>query len=357
MKRLFAHGLLTTALVLGLIAEASGQTPVSVVRPQTGESAETLRFTGNLTARQVAGLSSQESGLIAAMHVDAGDTVESDQVLVELDSGLAEQDVARATAARDEARAALDEARRLAEEARRLGNDRFFPETELRARESGVVLAEARLARAESELSRERERLDRHRLRAPFDGVIGQRHVERGEWIEPGTAVVELVKVDELWLDVRVPQRYWADLGRMDGVTVRAWPDVDPDRELDTRVQARVPVSDPTARTFLLRLLVNDDSGIITPGMSARVELVLERDEATIRVPRDAILRYPDGTTTVWVVEAGSDQAHEHAVDVRRNVGDMAELSDELPADARVVTRGNEILSEGETVRIVEDEG
>lgn len=356
MKRLFAHCLLAACL-LAQVAAASGQTPVSVVRPQSGDSVETLRFTGNLTARQVAGLSTQESGLVAAMLVDVGDAVARDQVLVELDTGLAEQGVARAEAVRDEARAALQESRRLAEEARRLGSERFFPETELRARESGVALAEARLARAESELSSERERLDRHRLRAPFDGVIGQRFFERGEWVEPGTPVVELVNVDELWLDVRVPQRYWADLGRMDGVRVRAWPDVDPDRELGARVQARVPVSDPTARTFLLRLLIDDDSGGITPGMSARVELVLERDEPTVRVPRDAILRYPDGTTTVWVVEAGSDRARERAVEIRRQVGDMVELAGELQADARVVTRGNEVLSEGETVRIVEEEG
>lgn len=340
----------------GHAASLSAQTPVSVAEPQRGQSSETLRFTGNLRARQVAGLSAQEAGLVSEMRVDAGDMVDTDDALVELDAGLVEQDVARSRAARDEAKASLEEARRLAAEARQLGNDRFFPETELRSRESSVTLAEAALARAESELARERERLERHTLHAPFSGVVSERYVELGEWVDPGTAVLELVNVDELWLDVRVPQRYWSDMGRSDGVSVRARADVAPDRVLDADVHARVPVSDPTARTFLLRLLVEDDSGDITPGMSASVEVTLERDQETLRLPRDAILRYPDGTTTVWIVEDEADVAHEREVDVRRNIGELVEIEGELPDDARVIVRGNEVLDEGETVRVVEDD-
>lgn len=356
MPRFPFVALLAACLALSA-TPATAQTPVSVAEPQTGPSEETLRFTGNLTARQVAGLSVQEAGLVSAMHVDAGDVVAADDLLVELDAGLVEQDVARARAARNEASASLEEARRLAAEARQLGDDRFFPETELRSRQSAVVLAEAALARAESELSRERERIERHSLSAPFDGVVGERYAEPGEWVEPGTPVVELVNVGELWLDVRVPQRYWTDLGRGENVSVRARADVAPERELDARVHARVPISDPTARTFLLRLLVTDDSGAITPGMSASVEVTLERDETSQRVPRDAIVRYPDGTTTVWIVAAGEETAHEREVTVRRNIGDLVELEGELPDGVRVVVRGNEVLSEGESVRIVEGEG
>lgn len=354
MKPLVAQVLLI-AVLGGPGTTALAQTPVTAVEPSTGRSTESLRMTGNLIARQISGLSMQESGLVSVIHVDVGDVVKQGDLLVELDAGLVELDVARAEAARAEAAASLDEARRLAAEARRLGDDSFLPETERRARDSAVVLAEAALARVESDLSRERERLERHRLHAPFDGIISQRHFDRGEWVEPGSAVVDLVKADELWLDVRVPQRHWSDLRRRENVTVRAWADVDPERELDARVHARVPLSDPTARTFLLRLLVHDDSGAITPGMSAGVEVTIKRDETTVRIPRDAILRYPDGTATIWILEDGSNRASEREVVVRRNIGDRVELEGDLPEGARVVTRGNEALSEGETVRIVED--
>lgn len=345
---------LSALCLCALTMPAAAQMPVSVVRPTLSDSVETLRFTGNLTARQSSRLSPQVSGLVAVIHADAGDVVAEGDLLVELDKRLVTLDVARARAALEEAEAALDEARRLAEEGRRLLGDRYLPSTEVRAREAAAVLAEAARDRVSSELDREQQRLALHQLRAPFGGVLSRRLVERGEWIEPGSAVAELVQVDELWLDVRVPQRYWADVGQ-GAVKVRAWADVAPDRELDTEVHARVPVSDATARTFLLRLLVHDETRAITPGMSAQVEIGLVREVPTTRIPRDALLRYPDGTTTVWIVPEGSNRASERPVTVLRNLGQDAELAEALPADARVVVRGNEVLGEGDTVQIVED--
>lgn len=348
----FGAGLSAVLCLLAGWVEA--QTPVSVVRPVRAESVETLRFSGNLVARESARLSPQVAGLIAELEVDVGDRVETGQTLLQLDARLAELEVARAEAARAEARAALDEARRLAEEGRRLVGDRFLPDTEVRARESAAVLAEAGLARAEAELATEQERLRRHSLDAPFSGVIAARLAERGEWVGPGVPVLELVRVDELWLDVQVPQRYWVELGRSEAL-VRAHADVAPDSPLETEIQARVPVSDPTARTFLLRLLVHDRGENLMPGMSARVEVDLKRDQAATLVPRDALLRYPDGSTTVWIVPVGSDRASQRPVTVRRFLGDQVELDEELGAEARVVVRGNEVLSEGEVVRVVEE--
>lgn len=352
-----AHRGTTLAILLLaqlVAATALAQTPVSVARPALSGSTETLRLTGNLTARRTAGLSPQVAGRIERLAVDAGDPVEAGGVIAELDDRLASLQVARAEALLSEAAAALDEARRLAEEGRRLTSSRFLPDTEVRAREAAVVAAEAALQRAEAELAIEREREARHVLRAPFGGIVSARLAQQGEWIEPGSAVVELVEVEDLWLDVRVPQGYWAALAR-DRVSVRARADAEPDRLLDTEIIARVPVSDPAARTFLLRLLVHDETGDLTPGMSARVELDLVTDEARTRVPRDAVLRDPDGTTRVWLLPEGSDRVRQQVVTVRRMLGDQAELAERLGRDMRVVVRGNEDLSEDEVVRVVEE--
>lgn len=346
--------LASALLATSMLAEA--QTPVSVVRPATTEGVETLRLTGNLTARQSARLSTQTAGLIETLNVDVGDAVEQGQLLLALDSELARLNVARAEAALAEAQAEMNEVQRLAEEGRRLVQDRFLPDTEVRAREAAVVLAEASVARVEAELATERERRNRHALRAPFDGVIVERLGERGEWVEPGTAVFELVGLVQLWLNVRVPQRYWSAMVD-DRIDIRAFADVAPDVQLETEIEARVPVSDATARTFLLRLGVESTSADLTPGMSAQVEIDLSSGSRSTLIPRDALLRYPDGTTTIWIVPAGTNQAREQQVAVRRLLAEQVELVDDLPADTRVVVRGNEGLSENEVVRIVGDPG
>jgi len=89
--------------------------------------------------------------------------------------------------------------------------------------------------------------------------------------------------------------------------------------------------------------------------MSAQVSIKLPGNGPVTLVPRDAIIRSPDGTTTLWVVPAGSNQARQREVEVIRNLDDQVELADEFSSGDRVVVRGNEVLSDGETVRI--DEG
>ena len=340
--------------LLAPLAAVQAQAPVAVVAPETGQASQTLTLSGTLTARQSARLSPQVAGLVAELAVDAGDAVEAGEVLVRLDRRMAELQEARAVALVNEAGVALAEAERLRDEARRLVESRFVPDSEVLAREAGVVEAQARLERARSELALAREHLAQHVVRAPFAGIVSQRLTAAGEWVATGTAVLELVAVDDLWLDVRVPQQHWTSVGAATDIV--AFADHAAESPLDTRVHARVPVNDPAARTFLLRLQVHDESGRITPGMSARVRIDLPGTAAVTRVPRDALVRYPDGTTTIWIVDPAAEPtvARQREVELLRFVGDRAELAGDLDGAQQVVVRGNEGLSEGESVRIVE---
>ncbi|HUG99110.1 MAG TPA: efflux RND transporter periplasmic adaptor subunit [Gammaproteobacteria bacterium] len=351
---MYYRGLWPVILSLALLSPATAQVPVSVVEPETGRASQTLSLSGSLIARQSARLSPQVAGLVADMVVDAGDRVAAGDVLVRLDARMARLEEARALAEVDETLAARAEAERLRDEGRRLVESNFVPDTEVQAREAAMLQADAALARARSELAIVRQRLAQHVIAAPFDGVVSQRLAEAGEWVATGTAVLELVTVDDLWLDVRVPQQYWTRIDA--GTQLVAFADPAPDTPLDVRLHARVPVNDPAARTFLLRLLVHDETGGITPGMSARVQISLPGTSAVTLVPRDAIIRYPDGTTTIWIVETadGREVARQHQVELLRVVGERAELAGELEPGRRVIIRGNEVLSEGEPVRIVE---
>jgi RND family efflux transporter MFP subunit len=346
---------LVAGFSLGLLPLAgAGATPVVVAAPTVGPATQTLSLSGNLTPQQAAAISPQVAGVVAAMRVDAGDAVAAGDVLVELDARTARLEQARARAVVEEARTALAEAERLRDEGRRLLERRVLPESEVQAREAALRLAAAAVDRARSELDLASERVAQHVIRAPFGGVVSRRLADAGEWVGTGSPVVELVTVDDLWLDVRVPQQFWSRLGP--DLQLAAYADALPGQQLDAQLHARVPVNDPAARTFLLRLRVHDESGRLIPGMSARVELELSGDGAVTSVPRDAITRYPDGSATVWVIMAadGGWVAHEHQVRLLRLAGERAELAGELPAGAGVVIRGNEGLAEGERVTIAE---
>jgi len=342
---------LLAAAALPVLAQEPA--PVAVAMPEVRPAVERIELTGSFTARRSAQLSPRLSGLVETIEIDAGDRVAAGDVIVRLDKRLAGLALAQAEASVAQARAARDEAVRLREEAERLGEDRFFPDTEIQARRSAVQVARAALDVATAERDTVAERVARHAIVAPFDGIIAEKLTEAGEWVETGTAVAELVAVDDLWLDVQAPQRLWPRLRQRSEVSVVV--DALGGQVFAAEVAARVPVSNPDARTFLLRLVLPHADPDITPGMSARINLRLTTDTDALLVPRDALIRYPDGTITVFVVERETRPAtvRQREVTVGRVDGDMAVIESGLEAGQTVVVRGNEVLGDGDAVRIV----
>jgi RND family efflux transporter MFP subunit len=355
--RIFICAICLIAVAHGAPALGQEPAPVTVAQPEVRPAVDRVELTGSFTARRAAQLSPRLSGLVETISIDAGDTVEAGDVVVRLDDRLARLQLAQAEALVAQARAAFDEAVRLRDEAERLGKDKFLPDTLIQARKSAVHVAKAAMDVASAERDTAAERLERHAIIAPFDGVVARRLTESGEWVETGTAVAELVSIDDLWLDVQAPQRLWPRL-RQD-TRVDAVVDALGGRAFAAAVAARVPVSDPRARTFLLRLKLSDANADadITPGMSARVVLRLSTGADAVLVPRDALIRYPDGTITVFVLDDATTppKVRQREVVIGRVDGDMAVIESGLEAGQRVVVRGNEVLSDDDTVRVVSE--
>lgn len=339
---------------------------VQVASSTPADFGEQFTISGTLTAERSTRLSPRVDGLVAKMHVDAGDRVRSGQVLMELDPAVGRQALLRVRAQAAEAAAAVAESERLYEEARRLGKDQYIAASQVDAREAELELARAALSSARASEREQAELVQRHALPAPFAGVIAEKMAEVGEWVQRGTPVLALVATDRVRLDVQVPQERYADIDEDAEVTVVA--DALGNQPLRARVGAKVPVTDPGARTFLLRLLVEDPQGRLLPGTSARAEFALPAREAALAVPRDALLRQPDGGYSLFVVqEAAEGQragaagrgarlvARQRTVTVLRDQGDMAAVTEGLQPGERVVVRGNEALRDGQAVRLVED--
>lgn len=305
------------------------------------------RITGTLTSPHAADLSTPIAGLVTALPLDAGDRVRPGDLLVELDAELAEHALAAADAEAERAGAALAEARRLLREGQDLVQNNSIAASEFDAR---AAAAERRHQQA---------RVARHRIEAPFAGVISQRHAELGEWVSPGTDVMGLVATEGLRFDFRVPQELYPLVTADTRVELRltALPDV----RFAGEIQAIVPVKERAARTFLLRVLPVDGKAhpAMTPGMSVQGTLYLDSGRTSVTVPRDALLRHPDGRVSLWVLKRSGEapQVQEHQVRLGLAFGDHVEIRDGLTAGVPVVIEGNEALEPGQTVRLLEDAG
>ena len=342
-------------LLLAAAVQAQPAAPtVAVVMPDTTPVTDRLQLTGTLSAEHGARLSPRVDGLVARVRVDAGDVVRAGEPLLELDAALARLALERSRAENANAQVRVDEAARLLGEARRLAEQQHVSATEIAAREAALALAEAERAAARAAEREQAELVERHVLPAPFDGVIVRRLTEAGEWVTRGTPVLELVAIDRVRLDVQAPQERYADIAEDAEVTVR--PDAQPGLELPARIAARVPVAgEAGARSFLVRILIDDAEHRLLPGTSATASIHLRgavRD-GVLRIPRDALLRQPDGGFNVFIIEGDEDPvARRRPVRIGRQGDGMVEVLDGLPADRPVVVRGNEVLRDGQRVRI-----
>lgn len=326
--------------------------PVVVATTELRELVEQVPVSGTVRSPRVAQLSPEVAGRVAQVLIDAGDHVAAGAPLLRLDTALARLALQAAEAAVDQAREELADARRRLDDVRRLASGRSIAETQVRALETEVRGDAATLRLREAERDSAAERLRRHDLSAPFEGVISRKLTEAGEWVAPGDAVLELLADQGLRVEFRVPQAYFPSLAPGTAVDVEF--DALPGRRLAARIGEIVPVSDPSARTFLIRVYPDDPSLPLTPGMSARGTLGIRSGEHGVMVARDALLRHPDGRVTAWVIEG--DEAMPTVTERQVHTGlafdGLVAVRSGLEAGTRVVVEGNEALRQSQRVNI-----
>jgi len=321
---------------------------VEVIKPKLSGNNQTLVFSGTITAKKRSMLSPRVDGLVAVVNVDAGSKVAKGDVLLKLDSVVLQKQLKELKINVRKAIIERDEAQRVVKEAERLISSKHIPENELATRKANLELKEAEVLAIKASQEIMEETLRRHQLIAPFSGVISHKMTEAGEWISRGDTVLELVSLDEIRLDINVPQEHFADLTKE--TIVRIISDAYPDQPIKGKIQAIVPVSDSQIRAFLVRVAMDTNDLSLLPGTSAIAEFEVQGADNHLLIPRDALLNNPDGTHSVFIIE--NDKAYRRKVELGRAIDNGVNIVNGIDVDDQIVIRGNEVLSDQQSVHI-----
>lgn len=345
----------------GAPAFASDPVPVTTTIVKTETVSHEVILNGTVTSPKVSRLSVSTPGLVSALLVEEGDFVEQGDPLLQLDKELIELQWRSSNVAAEQARIAMNDAQRRLDEAKVLVTQKNIAATTVKDRVAELAEDKANFNRMLSDAAYQKALLDRHTLRAPFPGVISDRLTELGEWVSPGTGVYELVSKDDLRLDLSVSETLVANVAKNAQVsfTIAGMSDW----IYQGTVQTIVPISDPQARTFLLRVAINapkpdadnGDIKVLLPGMSVQAKLIISTGRQGIVVPRDAILRYPDGRILVWEIVRDNNiqTVEERQVKLGHSRNGYVEVTEGLIDGAVIVVRGNETLRQGQAVQVV----
>ena len=353
--RLSKCSVIAVVLVLPYLVAAAPALKVLVAPVVSAPMVEKLLLSGTTTSPQSSALATRVDGYVEKLLVDVGDRVHAGDPLLEFDARIAGLELQRLTAAAEEADFLYRDAARLAKEAKKLVNNKNISQTEYETRIAQAAASKARTAQLSAQRQVQQEQLQRHTLKAPFTGVIAEKLTETGQWVRADSAAFRLAQMDPLFIEVRVPERYFGRL-RV-GAGVQLVPGFQADLDISTKIERIVPVSDPDSRTFLARLKIPNPDWSLVPGMAVRAEFSLSDAQtgAVLQVPADALVRRTDGSTLVWVVrpERDASVARPIAVTVGRSANNHVEInSGQLKAGDPVVILGNESLRAGQPVTI-----
>lgn len=293
-----------------------------------------LEAVGTLVAVNGTDVTTEAGGVVQRILFEPGQPVTAGTPLVELTS-----DAELATLEALEASANL--ARVQADRWRALGAEQLVSQAEVEERATQAATARAQ---AESQ----RALIAQKRIRAPFDGVLGIRKVDLGEYLAPGAPIVSLQSLDPIFLDFTLPEQELGNVTR--GQAIHARVDSIPGRGFEGTVTAIEPAVDPGTRNFRVQATLANPDHLLRPGAFAKVEFDVGNEQDVVVIPQTAVAFNPYGNVVFVVVpaEAGGDGAADDGAEGEQLIA-RQRFIDTGPTrgDMIVVTRG---LEPGETV-------
>ena len=295
---------------------------------------------GTFTAVNGTEVTTEAGGVIREILFAPGQRVKAGTVLVRLNTANEE-----ATLHALEAAAKLSVAQ--AERWRALGAQKLVSRDDVEQRNADAA---ARLAQVEAQ----RALIAQKTIRAPFDGVLGIRKINLGQYVAPGAALVNLQALDPILIDFSLPQQRLGAL--VEGGQVHASVEGLSGRDFEGRIVAIEPQIDPQTRNFKVQATFRNDGLALRPGMFAKVVFDLGAEQRVVVVPQTAISFNPYGNS-VYVIEDVQRKAgetdmtgkpltgkksivHQRFVKTGATRGDLIAVVDGLKPGERVVTSG-----------------
>lgn len=253
---------------------------------------------GVVEARRRATLSAQVGGRVESIEFDVDDTVERGAVVLRIRDTEYRTDRARAAAALDEAVAGFDDAEREFRRSENLRRRKLISEAQYDSAAAALEAARARREVARAALAQAEEQLDRTVLRAPYSGVVVERHVEPGETLVPGQAIISGYAAGELRVSAQVPQSMIGAVREHRRARILS---LDGERSIDIDDITIHPFADPQNHAFPVRLDLPGTDSELFPGMLVKVALALGEYQRLL-LPRTALVARAE-INAVYVIE------------------------------------------------------
>ena len=382
---------------------------VVVVKAKLASGSSDLELPGSIQAINLASIYARTNGYVRERFVDIGTPVKAGQLLAVIASPEIDQELAQGRASLEQSRAALEQAKANLAQAvaqvnqakanvgqaqaneeiaattnerwTRLVNKGVLPkqqgderrsafnarQAETKAAIAAQATAEANIGSRTADILAARAAIDAQlanvrrleemqsfeRVLAPFDGVVTERRIEKGDLVSAGSGtdrnLFSVAQSKTLRIQVSVPQNYAVDLhpGQNAEVTLR-------ERSGETfhgKIARTAESITAATRTLLVEVQVDNSSGRLLPGMYAEVKFTLPRSHPVVIIPGSALVVNAQGTRVVRIQP--DRRVHLVTVQAGRDLGTEVEILSGLAGSEELVNNAPDNLAEGQQVNVL----
>ena len=288
MKQLLS--VITRRFSIGLIASlwatvAIASPPFETISVRYEEAPRERVWDGRIEAVNQATVSAQTSGRVAELPYDVNDFVDAGDVVMRFTDTEQRAALNRAEAALAEARARLANAETEFERAETMIANNSISQSRFDQAKAERDSARARLDAAIAGVETAREQLEYTVVRAPYAGIVSERHVELGELVAPGQPLISGLSLQSLRVNVDVPQSMFHAVHTIG----KAFVYID-DERIEAENLTFFPVADIGSNTFRVRVNLPDGAATLYPGMFVKVGFVVGETERLL-IPAEAVVR------------------------------------------------------------------
>jgi RND family efflux transporter MFP subunit len=355
-------------------AAKPAEQPVNVVEVAMRPWPRIVRVQGTLSEDESAQLGVKVAGRVKEVLVDIGSKVALGQPIAKLDTEEFDLKVRQAEAQVAQARATLglkgntlddkvdpqkaspvlqelamlEDARLNVNRAHRFTEKSVFTQEEVQARESTLRVAEARhvsalnavheqiaiLALRRAELALTIQNRKDAIIKAPFDGIVHERHVAPGSYVSIGQPVATLVRISPLRFRAGVPER--SVMGVSVGQPIRLLLEAQP-QPLEAKISRISPLLDLSSRALAIEADIDNSSETWRAGLFAEAEILVDPGQQALAVPAHSVVSF-GGVEKVWIVK--DNRCSPRPVRTGRRSADYVEILHGLEPGELVVAEG-----------------
>ncbi len=341
---------------------------VGVVSPLRQDLDIRLTYTADISPNQVVNIFSRVDGYIAKLHVDKGDFVRANQLLLEIDHTDYQHAVNQAKANLSSAKAKVSQQDAVVRNAKltfdriqSLVKDRFVSQQDLDNAQVNLEAAwaaheslQAQVNQMEVALAQTETNLAYSYIRAPFPGYIAERNLDTGSYVTSATAststmsrgIMSLHDINTVRVLIEVVERDipLVKIGQKAELRAEAYPD----QVFEGTVTRIVQSLNRATRTMTVEIDLPNKDRRLKGGMFARVEVTVGTHRHALQIPIDAVSRL-ENTQYIYVVREGKTQRVDVEIGARNN--NLVEILKGLSGDEQVVVSGKDLVQDGTLVQ------